>query len=302
VIPSTERISLPEKAAMGVAIDGSASWWPEEKKEAQLPALSKVNRSTYIDLFNRGKTPYNFSIKTSADWLVIFPKSGRIKEGQRIEIRADWRKVPHGKQYAKLIISGGSDNTVEVNVAAENFLPDHFTGFAENNGYVSIQADHYSKVVNRSSIQWERIPGIGKNGSGMNIQPVTAGAVQPSGGSPHLEYPVFFHDTGHIFVYVSCSPTLGFNGDTLRYAVSFDDEAPQTVNILSDHSNKKWMQWVADNINISSSIHEIRKPGMHVLKYWMIDPGIVVQKIILDCGGLKETYFGPPETDVRDTF
>jgi hypothetical protein len=31
----------------------------------------------------------------------------------------------------------------------------------------------------------------------------------------------------------------------------------------------------------------------------MIDPGIVVQQIVLDCGGLQESYLGPPETRVR---
>jgi hypothetical protein len=135
----------------------------------------------------------------------------------------------------------------------------------------------------------------------MHIDPVTARAAA-AGEGPLLEYRIWLQDTGRILVKVRCSPTLGFNGDTLRYAVSIDDDTPQTVNILSDHSNKIWMQWVADNINISSSVHEIRKPGLHVLKFWMIDPGIVLQQINLDCGGLKETYLGPPETRLTQTF
>jgi len=151
--------------------------------------------------------------------------------------------------------------------------------------------------VNADAIRWEPISGIGKNGNGMHIIPATAPAVA-AGKGPFLEYPIWLSDTGRILVNVSCSPTLGFNGDTLRYAVSFDDEAPQTVNILADHSNKKWTQWVADNINISSSVHEIGRPGAHVLKYWMVDPGIVVQQITLDCGGVRKTYLGPPETQI----
>jgi hypothetical protein len=33
-----------------------------------------------------------------------------------------------------------------------------------------------------------------------------------------------------------------------------------------------------------------------VLKYWAIDPGIVLQKIVIDAGGVRTSYLGPPES------
>lgn len=300
-MPVTKRITVPEKASMGVAIDGSASAWPEEKTEARLPALSRANKSTHIDLFNRGSLPYNYSIHTGAPWLLVSSTKGRVRYSQRIQLYADWTKAPKGKAEAQLGIKGPDGQSETVTVPLENFIPDRFTGFAETNGYVSMHADHFSKAGNKVPGRWEMIPGIGRNGNGMHIIPVTAPATV-AGKGPFLEYPIWLSDTGRILVNVSCSPTLGFNGDTLRYAISFDDEAPQIVNILSDHSNKNWMLWVADNINISSSVHEIRKPGAHVLKYWMVDPGIVVQQITLNCGGLQKTYLGPPETQILHPF
>jgi hypothetical protein len=32
------------------------------------------------------------------------------------------------------------------------------------------------------------------------------------------------------------------------------------------------------------------------MKYWMMDPGVVLQKIIVDCGGLRPSFLGPPES------
>jgi hypothetical protein len=100
-------------------------------------------------------------------------------------------------------------------------------------------------------------------------------------------------------VHTYFSPTLDFNGRELQYAISFDDEKPQIINLHVDHSGKSWEKWVADNIVISPSEFFIRRSGRHVLKFWMVDPGMVLQKIVVDRSGLNPGYLGPPETRVQ---
>jgi hypothetical protein len=36
-------------------------------------------------------------------------------------------------------------------------------------------------------------------------------------------------------------------------------------------------------------------PGPHILKFWMIDPGVVLERIVVDFGGTRPSYLGPPE-------
>ena len=51
---------------------------------------------------------------------------------------------------------------------------------------------------------------------------------------------------------------------------------------------------VADDIKELKTKHSISK-GKHTLKFWILDSGVVLQKIIVDLSGLKPSYLHPPE-------
>lgn len=185
-------------------------------------------------------------------------------------------------------------------VSAKKLIPPGTKGpvFYESDGYVSIEADHFTKSVSSNGISWKVLPDLGRTGSAVTPFPVTL-AVQTAGGnSPQLQYDFYVYEPGDVKLQAYFSPTLNFNNDDgLKYAVSIDDELPQ-VMVLNKESNqpKVWEKWVADNIIIKTTAHKINTPGKHVLKYWMVSPAVVLQKLVIDLGGLKESYLGPPET------
>jgi Glycosyl hydrolase family 115/Gylcosyl hydrolase family 115 C-terminal domain len=187
---------------------------------------------------------------------------------------------------------------------AKNLIPKKFEGnvFFEQDGYTSIEAAHYTRKVDGSAINWKIIPGIGRDGDGIITFPVTADEQKPNGNGPHLEYEVYTYDSGEVKLSTYFSPTLNFHNDGagLRYGISIDDEQPQIISInKDDNDTRTWEQWVANNIIIKTSNHTIARPGKHTVKFWMVNPAVVLQKIIIDFGGVEQSYLGPPETKMK---
>ena len=173
---------------------------------------------------------------------------------------------------------------------------DSIKGFVEVGGIISMEAEHYTKAVNTDSVTWQTIPYLGRTLSGVTTLPVTATSEQPSANSPQLEYQMYLQDTGTVQVHAYLSPTLPFHNEGLRYGISIDDETPQIINMNEGYSEEVWRKWVADNIIDKTSTHSISTPGTHVLKFWRVDAGVVLQKLVVDAGGLKDSYLGPPES------
>jgi hypothetical protein len=93
------------------------------------------------------------------------------------------------------------------------------------------------------------------------------------------------------------SPIIEFNRHPIRIAVSFDDETPRLIDCSTGNEARGvWDRMVADNIRIVTSQHHLSMPGEHILKYWLVDPSPVLQKIVIDAGGVKPSYLGPPES------
>jgi hypothetical protein len=128
--------------------------------------------------------------------------------------------------------------------------------------------------------------------------PATLPSQTLGANTARLEYQLFMFDSGAVTVKAYVSPTLNFTGakDGVRYAVSFDDETPTVVNITADSSTAGWETSVANNIRVLATSHRLVQAGAHVLKFWLVDPGVVLQKVVVDAGGERSSYLGPLES------
>jgi hypothetical protein len=192
-----------------------------------------------------------------------------------------------------------SKKTVPQSQSIINNRPKRLSGidFYEINKAVSIEATHYSSKENGNDINWQIIADIGRDVSGITTFPVTHAALDLSKNSPLLSYNFQSSSKGMASINIYSSPTLDFqHKGGLLFAVSIDDQAPITLNLNGDLDETTWRKAVADNIIIKRTNFKIEKSGKHTLKLWAIDPGVIFQKVIIDFGGLKQSYLGAPET------
>jgi hypothetical protein len=306
-MPEVMEISLPNKACMGVMVEGADSFWLGDKSKVFFPTFDKFNKQEYfLEIFNRGKSAFDYKITSDKPWVISSGTSGKIDKEARINVSINWRTIPAGDQQANLTICGPDKDKVVVKIYAKNpseMNPEIPSGFIENNGYISIEAEHFLKAYNDNTSRWQIIPSLGRTLSGVTSIPTTLAEYEPGGETPRLEYPLYLFKDGKVKLNVYISPTLNYYRDEgLKYGISIDDEPIQIVSIhvndtISDWKYPAWWnQSVSDNIRILTTEHNIENPGLHMLKIWLVTPGVVVQKIVIDAGGLKPSYLGPPES------
>lgn len=192
-------------------------------------------------------------------------------------------------------------STATVKTEIANYPKANYPLFFEQDKYVSIGAEHFTKAINTNGIKWTVLPDLGRTGSSVTPFPVTAAAQMPTVSSPHLEYEFYTYSSNPFTVAAYFSPTLNYHNTEkgLQYAISIDDETPQIISVNSEDKNASsgiWNKWVGDNIIVKNTKHAITNSGKHVLKFWMVNTGVVLQKMVLDFGGLKPSYLGPEET------
>ena len=300
------EIEVPEAAAMGVAVEGSETAWPGDPGDAILPQFDVFNQQhRYIDMFNKGKTPFEFTATASDPWIVLNETKGTVEKDKRLWISVDWSKISEGMTSGALTLAGtGTNVTVKVNAFNPTVVTrDSLQGFVEGEGFVSIEAEHYTKKTDAGVNHWIKIDDYGRTLSGMRAEaPADAPGATPGKDSPCLEYQMYLFSTGKVDVAAILAPTLNFVPSRgLRYAVSFDDEAPQVVTLVpqnynAQNGNRDWEKSVEDNARYGHTTHPLTKSGYHTLKFWMVDPGIMLQKLVVNLGGVKPSYLGPPES------
>ena len=305
-MPPFEEITLPEKAGLGIIV--------EENKLVNgvntpyvLPVFTSHYKETYtIDIYNTGSEPLTWNAEANADWISISQTTGTAQKEQRLWVSVNWDKLSGSNASGTITIRGaGSEKTVFVKAFNPGIAAtDSLKGlFVEKNGYISIPLENYHRKLDKDDVNWIVKKGFGITGASLgteNNHSKSAGHWARNDKYAHVEYDFYTFNAGRFDISTYVLPTYPINGFELhRFAISVDDESPKTIYVGADIDSDRWRQNVRRNSSIHTSSHYITKPGKHTLKIYYLDPGVVVDKAVLDFGGLKQSYLGPEATQLK---
>lgn len=167
--------------------------------------------------------------------------------------------------------------------------------FIESDAYLSMEAEHYTRAFDGKAVHWAVIPTLGRTLSAVTTLPATTAPDV----NMALEYDFKTSHTGEATLTLRFSSTLNFNDNKgLRYAVSFNGEPEQVVNI-NGHYTGELGKWQAEHVIDTQTIHRLDARAKHTLRIRPLDAGLVLQKIMIDFGGLKPSFLGAPESRVQ---
>lgn len=278
-----------------------------------LPAFDNYLRRTYpVEIYNRGGGTLAWTAHASEPWVVLSKSAGKTADEERITVGIDWEKAPSGNAVPAQIVFRAGEQSEKVLVSLFNpTAPSRaeLRGiYVENNGCVSIPAAGCHRVRENDRIKITAVEDLGIEGPALQLGDPTAPLqIFRSRDVPCAEYDFYAFDAGSVDVYTYVLPTfplhadrdfrIGENTNTdTKYSVQIDDGALATPSSSHVEYSQVWFESVLRNCAVNKSTLHIDKPGRHTLRIRVGDPGIVLQKIVLDFGGMKRSYLSPQST------
>ncbi len=308
VMPAVSEVLETGGLRFGVAVEGDVNTWPDHFGSATLPTFDSFHpRRSYVDVFAIGGGRFEAAVSAEEPWITLVPEK---REGGdlRYWVEIDWARAPAGSATGTVWVRGGGRQVrIRVPVTKESAEQRHraLGRFASLTGPVAFAASAAPERISVNGVGWEPLPDYGRGAAGMAVYPVTARSVLPPAEAPRLSYPLYLPRPGRYEVTLVLGPVMDFVPNRgMRIAVALGDEAPQVLDVFADRATETFLgrNWTSqvtrDNVRYLRSTHQASFAGENTLTLSMVDPGIVLQKVIISDGRLPQSYFGPPEVEL----
>ncbi len=272
---------------------------------ATLPVFNSLLRKSYfIDIFNSGEQALTWEAKTEQPWVKISQTSGLLDTEIRLIVSINWNQLPAKDSVRTTIdiILGDKKYRVDVRVLNQVLNSPEKKTFVEDNGVIAFEAEDFTRMNKMETASWQKIAGLGRTGDAMGTYPINILPFpETDKKAPALEYEFSSTSKGDAEVLFYCLPTQPISSEyQVRFSVNVDDQLPIVINenlkAEMNEFNPEWQNNVLSAVSIQTCKINLSRSGKHILKLRMIDPGVVIDKIIINTGGLKPSYFGPDET------
>lgn len=322
--PDLRYVQVLERGLSGdlaIAVEGSNATIPGDDQyhsnggsSLNLPSITPYTPKRWIEIASRGTNTFNWNI--SADpFITLSQSSGTMApfdKDLRIYVSVDWTKVPanFGAKSTLNFSSStdfgtqGGNPQVIVQVNKTSIPTDFTAGFVESAGQLAFEAEHYTSTTAAGNLSYMIIPHYGRTLSAVKLADNLAEGLTTS-TAPMLQYDFFtFTPTTKLKglnVSFILSPSLNVNPKKpLAYIVQVDDMPQQRKQYVTDQPQPNfpvnWGKAVANNAWVDATSWGVVPAGKHSLKVWLVEANVILQKVVVDLGGVMPSHNGPPES------
>lgn len=175
-----------------------------------------------------------------------------------------------------------------------DLTPDPVEYNLDNCVYVPVGT--FSNITGGETHTFRMLEGIGYDWKSLMLGEVTQEPCNPADAdAPRVTYDLPAIDADSITVVLYTVPRFPlYKGADTSFGVSVDNSPVEVSNYLPVEQSRQWKDNVIRNAMITELKFPIDKSQRgHKLNIISGAPGLILQRIIIDWGGLKKTYVGP---------
>lgn len=330
VLPELKKVVPSDTAELGVCVEGSEK--TDKDGNLELPVFDVLlDQTYYIDLFNRGKGTVSFTATPSKSWIKLNRNKGIFSVEERLLIDIDWESIGNGKHDGYITVSDGK-SSISIKINAVKYdrpqVKGHYFGNFSGSEF-SVPADGYNCNIPGEKAAWTVLPDLGRSAVCMGI-PFSTNSVTDLRKSPRMEYQVLLPEAGEVTLCIGILPVQDINPERgLRIGIGLDDDnlildarqgmhdefkeytkenleqspnlkpfPPIDKTIKLTGYGQRLRNEVFDNLRWLTVRFNVKKSGIHTLKVFMVDPEVVLERIVVNPDNNHPSYFGAPSVKI----
>ncbi|MBC7903981.1 MAG: glycosyl hydrolase 115 family protein [Gemmatimonadaceae bacterium] len=276
-----------------------------EEKDFNLKFSRTHKQSRFTDIFLQEEINLNWRIDAPV-WVKISKSAGTLdsrRSEERVWVSVDWTKLPAKDEVTGEIVFEGGGRLVKLAVAIDNRqwnLPAKV--FVERDQLISIFAANFSSRKSATVSQWKTGAdiGFGRKSLQSTLYSGDIGIANTDSIKTFNDFVSYdFHSASlsepQVIVYSLPTHPISIKY-SMRYGVSIDDGDISVIDFKTFGRSDEWKHNVLSNTAIKKARPQSLQPGRHSLKIYAIDPGVVLDRIVIDFGGFKPSYGTIPES------
>ncbi|KAJ6096858.1 hypothetical protein N7486_007604 [Penicillium sp. IBT 16267x] len=255
----------------------------------------------WFDIFTRGTQTIHWTASVPYAWINLSLDEGILYpdgDDARIRLYIDWDQVEIDFEEEVLITVTSMEGDFEnIHLPIHGHrVPSSFHGFVEADWVVSIPA------VGGLKAPYIRHYDLGRESKGSIT--IDSDALSTENAVPFLEYPIYiFSHRELLTITLYFNMTLDLDPNhKMSYDVRIDDQHSTSHILVHECTGKAklpaegWLEAVMDCVWKRTHHISSLDAGAHKIRVRLNHPNLLLEKIVLDLGGVKESYLGPPSS------